>query len=200
MKFLSWSLLALFLLAADTQAWSLFSGSQQEERFPGMGGDFTLRSANGPVSLKDFRGKLVLVYFGYTSCPDVCPTSLGALSAALKKLSDKEMAQIQPLFISVDPDRDNVNKLRDYARYFHPRMIGATGDLDYLQALAKRYGAYFRKMEMDDSALGYAIDHSSTIYVVGKNGKLIDMIQHSGSPKRILEHIRAALKEQPKFE
>ncbi len=195
MKPLSWFLLALFLMAADAQAWSLFSGSDKEERFPGMGGDFTLRSADGPVSLKDFRGKLVLLYFGYTSCPDVCPTSLGALSSALKKLPDKDMAQIQPLFISVDPDRDDVNKLKDYARYFHPRMIGATADLPYLEDLAKRYGAFFRKVPVEDSNIGYAVDHSSTIYVVNRDGKLVDMIQHGGSPRRILEHIRKALQE-----
>ncbi len=160
-----------------------------------MGGEFTLSSASGDISLKDFRGKVVLIYFGYTSCPDVCPTSLGALSAALKKLSDQEMAQFQPLFISVDPARDNVEKLATYSQYFHPKMIGATSDLEYLRSLAKRYGAYFRKAEVGNSSLGYAIDHSSTIYVVGKNGKLIDMIQHGGSAKRILEHLREILKD-----
>ncbi len=194
MKKLPWLFLSFLLLSAGAHAWSLFS-SNEEERYPGMGGEFTLRAAQGDISLSDFRGKVVLLYFGYTSCPDVCPTSLGALSAALKKLDDEEMQQIQPLFVSVDPQRDDLERLQKYARYFHPRMIGATGSLDYLEALAKRYGAYFRKMEMENSALGYAIDHSSTIYVVGKNGKLIDMIQHSGSPKRILAHIRSALKQ-----
>jgi len=185
--------LLLLLLNAQIFAWSLFS--TEEERYPGMGGEFTLSSASGDISLKDFRGKVVLIYFGYTSCPDVCPTSLGALSAALKKLSDQEMAQLQPLFISVDPARDNVEKLATYSQYFHPKMIGATSDLEYLRSLAKRYGAYFRKAEVGNSSLGYAIDHSSTIYVVGKNGKLIDMIQHGGSAKRILEHLREILKD-----
>ncbi|WP_223212065.1 SCO family protein [Thiolapillus brandeum] len=184
----------LFLLAVgQAHAWSLFSGSNEEERFPGMGGDFTLRSADGPISLKDFRGKLVLIYFGYTSCPDVCPTSLGALSSALKKLSDREMARIQPIFISVDPERDDPGKLKDYSAYFHPKMIGATADLPYLKDLAKRYGAFFRKAPVEDSTLGYAVDHSSTIYVVNEEGKLVDMIQHGGSPKLILQHLRKAL-------
>ena len=194
MKKLAWLFPVFLVCITEAQAWSLFS-SGEEERYPGMGGDFTLQSAKGEVSLKDFRGKIVLIYFGYTSCPDVCPTSLGALSAALKKLSPEEMAQIQPLFISVDPARDDVKKLQEYSRYFHPEMIGATADLNYLKALAKRYGAYFRKAEVENSSLGYAIDHSSTIYVVGRNGRLADMIQHGGSPKRILEHIRAALAE-----
>ncbi|WP_456376996.1 SCO family protein [Thiolapillus sp.] len=186
--------LILLALTATVHAWSLFSSSG-EERYPGMGGDFTLQSAQGEISLKDFRGQVVLMYFGYTSCPDVCPTSLGALSAALKKLGDKEMEQIQPLFVSVDPARDSVEKLREYSRYFHPKMIGATADLNYLQALANRYGAYFRKVEVENSSMGYAVDHSSTIYVVGKSGKLVDMIQHSDSPKRILEHVRTVLED-----
>jgi protein SCO1/2 len=188
--------LTLLISITSAHAWSLFSAAE-EERYPGMGGEFTLHSSRGDISLKDFRGKVVLLYFGYTSCPDVCPTSLGALSVALKKLDDDEMEQLQPLFISVDPARDDVGKLREYASYFHPKMIGMTGDLEYLKALAKRYGAYFRKAEVENSSLGYAIDHSSTIYVVGKNGKLVDMIQHGGSPKRILEHIRAVLTEEP---
>jgi len=189
-----WLLLLFLFSTSAAHAWTLFSG--KEDRYPGMGGDFTLQSAEGEVSLRDFRGKIVLIYFGYTSCPDVCPTSLGALSAALKKLDKKEMAQIQPLFISVDPERDDVKKLQEYSHYFHPKMIGVTGKLAYLQALAKRYGAYFRKAPVESSTLGYAVDHSSTIYVVGKDGKLVDMIQHGGSPKRILEHIRAVLKEE----
>ncbi|WP_456374907.1 SCO family protein [Thiolapillus sp.] len=195
MKHLYRFVLLSIVLVAQAHAWSLFSGGDTEERFPGMGGDFTLRSADGPVSLQDFRGKLVLIYFGYTSCPDVCPTSLGALSSALKKLSDDEMARIQPLFISVDPDRDDLEKLQAYAAYFHPRMIGATADLPYLEKLAKRYGAFFRKAPVEDSNMGYAIDHSSTIYIVNGDGKLVDMIQHGGSVKRILQHIQAALKE-----
>ena len=193
MKKHSWLILLFLAATSAAQAWSLFSGG--EERYPGMGGDFTLQSAGGDISLKDFRGKIVLIYFGYTSCPDVCPTSLGALAAALKRLNEQEMAQIQPLFISVDPERDDLKKLQQYSQYFHPKMIGATGKLDYLRALAKRYGAYFRKAPVEHSSLGYAVDHSSTIYVVGKDGKLLDMIQHGGSPKRILEHIRKALAE-----
>lgn len=191
-----WLFLTLLITMNSAHAWSLF-GAAEEERYPGMGGEFTLHASQGDISLKDFRGKILLIYFGYTSCPDVCPTSLGALSVALKKLDEDELNQLQPFFISVDPARDDMEKLRKYAHYFHPKMIGLTGDPEYLKALAKRYGAYFRKMEVDDSSLGYAIDHSSTIYVVGKNGKLIDMIQHSASPKRILEHIRAVLTEAP---
>lgn len=116
------------------------------------GGDFTLQSADGPVSLSDFRGKVVLIYFGYTSCPDVCPTSLGALSAALKQLSPREMDRVQPIFISVDPERDTPGKMVEYVHYFHPKMIGVTGSIEQVRKVADRYGAYFRKAEVKDSS------------------------------------------------
>ncbi len=191
MKRILW-LLAL-VVVAGAGGWFLLNGSEPEGPYPGMGGDFTLQSNQGPVSLSDFRGKVVLIYFGYTSCPDICPTSLGALAAALKRLAPEEMARIQPLFISVDPERDTPDKIAEYARYFHPRMIGLTGSLEALRALADRYGAYFRKAEVTDSTLGYAVDHSSVIYVVDERGMLVDMIQHSGSPNAILERLRRVL-------
>jgi len=191
MKKLLWLLPVLAMVAAGS--WFLLKPPPMPEPYPGMGGEFTLRSARGPVSLSDFRGNLVLIYFGYTSCPDICPTSLGALSAALKKLSPEEMAHVQPLFISVDPERDTSDKLVAYARYFHPKMVGLTGSLEQLEKIADRYGAYFRKAEVENSTLGYAVDHSSVIYVVNPKGVLVDMIHHSGSVNAILERIRAAL-------
>jgi len=184
-------LLVLLLLGVGLGRWWLHR--EQASPYPGMGGDFTLQSAQGPVSLSDFRGQVVLLYFGYTSCPDICPTSLGALSAALKQLSPEELARVQPIFISVDPERDTPEKMVDYVHYFHPKMIGVTGSLPELRRLAERYGAYFRKAGVEDSSLGYAVDHSSVIYVVDENGVLVDMIQHSGSPKTILQRLRRAL-------
>ena len=194
MKKAMWLLLALAVVGAGS--WFLLKPPSMPEPYPGMGGDFTLLSEQGPVSLSDFRGKVVLIYFGYTSCPDICPTSLGALSAALKKLSPEEMARIQPLFISVDPQRDTPERLTEYVRYFHPKMIGLVGSIEQLQEIADRYGAYFRKAEVEGSSLGYAVDHSSVIYVVNEQGVLVDMIQHSGSPGKILERLRRVLAQE----
>lgn len=191
MQRILWLIAVLLIGAAGI--WLLNQRAAPESPYPGMGGGFTLRSLQGPVSLSDFHGKLVLIYFGYTSCPDICPTSLGALSAALNKLTPDQMARIQPLFISVDPERDDVEKIAKYSRYFHPRMIGLTGSLEDLRRIADAYGAFFRKAEVEDSVLGYAVDHSSTIYLVGGNGTLVDMIQHSGSPAKIRQRIEKAL-------
>ena len=181
--------ISLIVLAAGIVLWKIQSSSNAE-KFPGMGGEFTLQSATGPISLNDFRGKIVLIYFGYTSCPDICPTSLGSLGAALKKLDPIQQQQIQPLFISIDPERDDLKNLQNYAHYFYPGMIGATGKVDYLKTLAQRYGAYFRKVPMENSNLGYSMDHSSTIFVVGKDGRLTTMIQHSNSATKILDVLK----------
>lgn len=155
--------------------------------------DFTLTQNNQAVHLHDFRGKLVLLYFGYASCPDVCPTSLALLSSALKALSAEETAQIQPIFISVDPERDNGTKLMDYARYFFPSFIGVTGSEQEIQRTAMQYGAFYSKVK-SNSAMGYTVDHSSNSYLLGKDGQLLTTFRHDVTKAEIIAGIRAALK------
>jgi len=188
-----WLLLLLAALGLLLGLGYLIAQPAPPEPYPGMGGDFTLNSSNGPVSLKDFRGKVVPIYFGYTSCPDICPTSLSALGRALRQLDEQEIKQVQGFFISVDPERDSPQQLAEYAKYFHPGILGVTGDLDLLNDIAKRYGAFFHKAEIEGSAIGYAVDHSSIIFLVDKQGVLRQMIQHSNSPQSILEKIREVL-------
>lgn len=194
-KPLSWPALA-GLLTLALLAGVLLIGPVQKKTTPyaSMGGDFTLESINGPVSLADYRGKYVVIYFGYTSCPDICPTSLGALSQAMRQLTPEELESVQGVFISVDPERDTPEKLQEYAHYFHPNMIGVTGSLEELNRVANQYGVYFHKVEIENSSLGYAVDHTSTIFLVDPEGKLRDIIQHSDSPDNILGKIRDAMK------
>src|SRR5574343_1567339 len=101
-----------------------------------VGGDFTLQSADGPVSLHDFRGKLVLLYFGYTFCPDICPTSLTATAAGLQQLTPEEARRVAMLFVSVDPKRDTPAHLKEYAAFFHPNITGATGTPEVIAGIA----------------------------------------------------------------
>ncbi|MGD8743879.1 MAG: SCO family protein [Granulosicoccaceae bacterium] len=157
------------------------------------GGDFVLQSADGPVALSDYRGKIVVLYFGYAACPDVCPTSLGLLSLALRELSTAELDQVQPLFISVDPERDTVDSLKTYARAFHDRIIGITGTPKQIEEIARRYGVLYMKVELPDSALGYAIDHSSMYYVIGRDGEMRSLIRHGTDPEEIVITLREAL-------
>jgi protein SCO1/2 len=157
-----------------------------------VGGDFTLQSADGPVSLQDYRGKVGMIYFGYTSCPDICPTSLTMMSSAMKQLTPQEAAQVYGIFISVDPERDTPANMKEYAAYFHPNFVGVTGTPEQIAEIAGKYGAYYKKAEIEGS-MGYAVDHSSTIYVVDKQGKVVDQIIHGASPESIASAIRKIL-------
>lgn len=157
-----------------------------------FGGDFTLYAEDKPVSLSDFKGKVVLMYFGYASCPDVCPTSLALLGTALKKLKPEELAQVQGLFISVDPERDQGEKLTAYAEHFHPSFIGITGSIEQISQVSRQYGNYFKKSD-STSAMGYLVDHGSKTYVIGKNGGLAQLLPHDMAIPDILAAVRSAL-------
>ena len=153
------------------------------------GGNFTLTAADGPVSLADLRGRLVLIYFGYASCPDVCPTSLALTTAALNTLTPAEREQVRVLFISVDPGRDTPEKLRQYAGHFHPNITGVTGSPEALAAVAARYGAAYR-MTPVESAAGYVVDHTSVTSVVVPDGRLVEQLPHGTTPPDIVAAIR----------
>jgi len=157
------------------------------------GGDFTLQSVNGPVRLSDFRGKVVILYFGYTACPDICPTSMATLKQALAPLSAAELAQVQGIFVSVDPERDSLEHLQTYAKFFHPNIIGVSGKPDTVLEIARRYNAFYRKVDMPGSAMGYSIDHSAILYVIGKDGKLREQVQHALPPAELTAAIRKLL-------
>lgn len=158
-----------------------------------MGGDFILQSSDGPVSLSDYKGKVVILYFGYAYCPDICPTSLGLLSQAMDKLKVDELSNVQALFISVDPERDTVEKLEKYAEAFHPNIKGVTGTPIEIADVTSRYGASYMKVEIPDSALGYAVDHSSKYYLINRSGKLNKLVDHGTSPNNIVAALRAML-------
>jgi protein SCO1/2 len=159
------------------------------------GGDFTLQSWRGPLRLSDLRGKLVLIYFGYTWCPDICPTNLAIISLALKDLTASEREQVQVLFVSVDPERDSVERLKAFAEYFNPAILGVTGSDDEIAAAARLYGAAYRRSQQSGSAMGYMVDHSSYTYVVDRDGKLAETLDHATPAERIVEVIRAHLGE-----
>ena len=182
------------LVAAIVLFWSTsLNNNAGIKGLPGMGGDFVLQSAEGNVTLSDYRGKVVVLYFGYAFCPDVCPTSLGLLSLALGKLKPKELNKIQTFFISVDPERDTVEKLKTYVNAFHPNIIGITGTADEIADVAKRYGVMYMKVELPGSAMGYAVDHSSRYYVIGSDGELKKFIEHGTSPDDIVASLRSIM-------
>ena len=153
--------------------------------------DFNLSSAEGVVSLKDLRGSVVLLFFGFTSCADVCPISLATISHAFSNLNDDELKLSKSLFISLDPERDSLEKLKKYTGYFHPNIIGVTGTKKELGMVAEIFGVNFEKKDSPDSALGYVIYHSSTIFVIDQQGILRKTIPHNTNSKLLSDQIRS---------
>ncbi len=182
--------LALLLLAT-----ALAGCSEQRVEAPGApaGGDFVLRSAGGPVDTKALRGKVLLIYFGYTHCPDVCPASLAAAAQALNTMSAEERAKVRLIMVSVDPERDTPERLKDYAAYFHPEMLGVTGTAEEVAAVAKAYGAgYIRQPARPDGS--YAVDHTTRTYVVAPDGKLAARLELGTPADKFVETVRGLIK------
>lgn len=157
------------------------------------GGDFTLRSASGPVSLRDFRGKAVLLFFGYTHCPDVCPNALAYLAQVLNGLSGEEQRRVQGIFISIDPERDTPEALAEYVAYFHPGLIGVTGTGEEVATVAGLYGAQYCRVEPADPSMGYSISHSAVAYLVSPDGELRFIFPHATPPGVLLEAVQYLL-------
>lgn len=159
------------------------SFTDQPSAYNGL--SFSLQSDQGQVSLKDFAGKRVYLYLGYTFCPDICPTNLGNLSLAYQQLTLKEKEAIQIIFVSVDPDRDTPKRLAQYAGYFDMNMLGLTGTPTQLKALAKDLGAAFVVNKQEGKH--YSVDHSAFTYLINPKGKLIKMFPHGTTPKLFLQ-------------
>ncbi|WP_260292640.1 SCO family protein [Sedimenticola hydrogenitrophicus] len=158
-----------------------------------VGGDFQLDSSRGPIALKDFRDQVVLLYFGYTKCPDVCPTSLSIMTQVLNGLDEAELSQVQGLFVSVDPERDTFAVLDEYADYFHEKITGITGSPEAVAQVAAQYGARYYQVELEGSSFGYAVNHSSVIYLVSRQGILRFIFPHATPSPVILEAVRYLL-------
>jgi len=155
--------------------------------------DFTINTIDGEKTKESFKGKVLAVYFGYTFCPDVCPTSLSSLAQALNQFPQEETEDFVGLFISVDPERDTVQNLKNYAAYFHPNFIGGTTDETNINDITSRYKSYYRKVILEDSAMGYSIEHTSYIYLFDREGKFITRIDHFSDPQSIKESLEKVL-------
>jgi cytochrome oxidase Cu insertion factor (SCO1/SenC/PrrC family) len=157
-----------------------------------IGGPFALTDHNGTRRTdRDFRGKLMLVYFGFTFCPDICPTDLLQMALAMDKLGQAgEM--VQPVFITVDPERDTPEHLKQYMALFHPSFVGLTGDASAIREAARAYRAYYKKIEWDDRS-DYLVDHSAFIYLMGRDGEYLGFFPPGTSAEQIADIIRPRL-------
>lgn len=180
-------MLAILLIGAGGFLWLSNSAGNSALR---IGGPFTLQDGNGkPVTDKDFRGKYMLVYFGYTFCPDVCPTTLNAVADAMDKLGPAA-SQVQPLFITVDPKRDTATVVKQYAAAFGPNIEGLTGTPDEIASVAKEYRVYYAEHRTGPGPNDYSMDHSSVLYFMSPNGGFIAPIRADQSGEEIAANLK----------
>lgn len=153
-----------------------------------VGGPFTLvNDAGETVTDETFRGRYMLIYFGFTFCPDVCPTELGIMSAALDQLGEKA-EKVQPLFVTIDPERDTPEVMARYVTLFHPRLTGLTGTPEQIASIAKAYHVFYRKAE-DESSTDYTMDHSSIVFLMGPDGEYLKLFPPQTPPDKMAETI-----------
>jgi protein SCO1/2 len=158
-----------------------------------IGGDFEIPSTKGTFKLKDYRGKVVVLYFGYRYCPDVCPTTLSVLSNMYHSLSAEEREQVQVLFISVDTQRDSIDRLAKYIVYFQKDFIAATSTEEHIQKIASMYGVRYKIHQPKVGKKNYSVDHSTQAYVIGKDGKFVEYIAHGEGVEAIKNRIKPYL-------
>ncbi len=150
-----------------------------------IGGPFSLTDQTGRrVTEKDFLGKAMVVFFGFTNCPDICPSGLQVLSAALDKLGPKADL-VTPVFITLDAKRDTPEKLAQYLKSFHPKIVGLTGSEDDVAAAAKTYKVYYQKAPDEKNPDNYSYDHASLFYVMGKDGAFVAPIAEINDPTAV---------------
>ena len=158
-----------------------------------IGGPFALTDHTGKrVTDQDFRGRYTLVLFGFTFCPDICPSALQVMSAALDKLGPKA-DRFVPILITVDPERDTPMQLASYVQSFHPRLVGLTGTPAEVDAVVKAYRVYVRKVTDPKSTAGYSIDHTSLIYVMGPDGAYVTHFAHTTNADVMAERLAKLL-------
>jgi len=199
--------LAAILIAAAVAYWGV---NERNSKFPqksnapeasapksssvSLGGPFSLTDHNGrAVTDKSFHGKLMLVMFGYTYCPDVCPTQLSTVSDAIDALGEAA-ENVTPVFISIDPERDTVEHLKEYVSYFHPSLIAMTGSVEQIKSVAKAYRVYYAKSgENKDDPEDYLMDHSAITYLIGRNGEFLTHFSHGTDAETLAKRIREYL-------
>jgi protein SCO1/2 len=194
-------LIAVMLIATGLGIWVANYSMMNTSSLPilaDIGTDFELTAADETrISLKDYRDHIVIVFFGYTSCPDVCPTGLYTLKQVMHKLG-KDSRQVQVLLISVDPERDSAERLREYVSYFHRDFIGLTGTLEEITRVAKAYLTDFMKEPpLPDG--GYQVSHGVFFYLLDKQGRVRALHDPTSTTAQIVMDVRSLLAEHKEF-
>ena len=180
--------IAVLLGAAGWVGWDAYQGKN-----PAIGGPFALIDQNGRTVTSDsLKGKPTLIYFGYTYCPDVCPTSLLLMQTAIDKLGPDAAKKVNLVFITIDPERDTPKVLKGYVDNFGPTFIGLTGTPDQVAAAARAYRVYYQKVPGKDGA-PYLMDHSSIVYVLDRSGRFVTHFTHEAKAEAIAASIQRLL-------
>ena len=192
----------ILLLAAGLAAFTAYRLMQPQSpivRTSGtalVGGSFEMIDQDDKtVSEKDFHGKYMLIFFGYTFCPDICPTELQVITGALEQLGDKAK-NIQPVFVTIDPERDTPEVMKEYVSNFYPGMIGLTGTAEQLALMARKYRVFYSKAaQAGESADEYTMDHSSILYLMGPDGAFVKHFSYGTDAAKLATSIATATKE-----
>ncbi len=195
------AVLAVVLAGLAGHLWSTRPGGDGDDgrvaEEPTVGGPFTLVAPDGrTVTDRDFRGRWMLVFFGYTFCPDVCPTALANVALVLERLGPLA-ERLAPVFISIDPERDTPEVVGAYVRQFDPRIVGLTGTPERVRAAAQAYRAFYRKVEPEagEDADAYLVEHSAWLYLMGPDGTFVKVFPHASDPERVAAAIAEAMGE-----
>ncbi len=160
---------------------------------PRLAPDFLLQGSNGsPLVLSKLRGKGVVLAFGFSYCPRICPVTLARLSEVFKDLGTAG-SEVQVVFVTVDPERDTADRLREFLQFFHPSFLGATGDEEQLKTVRQTYGVLATKAASENKKLGYEVHHSSSIFLIDREGKLRVLVPFGRSSESISHDLKLLL-------
>ena len=191
--------IALVLGIGLTYRLMMMGTETQSSGTASIGGPFELVNQNGEtVTQADFNGKYMMIYFGYTFCPDVCPTELQVMGDALDLMPKDIADEVTPVFFTVDPERDTVEAIKAYVPHFHDRMVGLTGTVAQTSAAAKAYRVYYAKSIPEgepDNTDSYLMDHSSFVYLMDRNGQFIRHFNYGTTPEDMAKGVAEAVKK-----
>lgn len=189
-----WLGLVLILVLLTIAAIGLYQFAFQPNRDDVTGGPIEMPSTQGDFSLTQLdKDDIAIVSFGYTYCPDVCPMNQAVKRQALAQLSDAQRERVVPIMITVDPERDTLPRMEEYMQFFGETFIGLVGSQEQLEDVAARYGVIWRRVEAPDSAMAYTIDHSASLFLVNRNGEILQRVLYSPAPHGLVSALENEL-------
>ncbi|MGO2008648.1 SCO family protein [Vreelandella alkaliphila] len=189
-----WLGLVLILVLLTISAIGLYQFAFQPDSDDVTGGPIEMPSTQGDFSLSQLdEDDIAIVSFGYTYCPDVCPMNQAVKRQALAQLSDAQRERVVPIMITVDPERDTLPRMEEYMQFFGDTFIGLVGSQEQLEDVAARYGVIWRRVEAPNSAMAYTIDHSASLFLVNRNGEILQRVLYSPAPHGLVSALENEL-------